>query len=222
MKKTKDKIQKEKLDIHSAINFLKKSKNFNFLESVDVSIKLNINKKKLKKNIYEFAYLPNGTGRKTNIVVFCNKKYIKDVINLGVKYAGGEDILEKVKKNKRNIDIILSSKETVKIAKKTKKYLGSKIEILNKELGTITENFKKSIEDINSGKIYYKYDDYGIIHASIGNINFSDNEIAENLESFLKSVKKSHFYSQKVDFFKSVYLSTTMGKSVRIDFYKLI
>lgn len=221
MKNIRENIKKKKYNINEAIEILKKFTKVKFKESIDVAINLNIDTKKNEQNIISTAFLPNGLGKKVKILVFTQGKNIEMAKKAKADIIWSEEI-KNIKKKIKEIDVVISSPDTMKIVGKLGHILGPRGLMPNSKLGTITNNIYKSIKKIKNGKqISYKNDKNGIIHSSIGKIYFTNKQIEENFISLIESLKKSKPTKIKGEFFKKIYFSTTMGGSIPINHSEL-
>ncbi|UDG80270.1 50S ribosomal protein L1 [Candidatus Annandia pinicola] len=199
-----------------AIDILKKNTISSFLESVDVSINLNIDKNKTKNNINNFIILPYNIKKKLKIVVFAQGKNADLAKKCGADFVGMEDLLELIKKDEIKYDVVIATPDSVKLIKSLGPILGPKGLMPNSKLDTITNNIKSSIKNIKNGKIQYKSDKNGIINTTIGKINFKNYELKENLKFLLSDIQKLKYNKNKGNFLKKVYLSTTMGIAINL------
>ncbi len=199
-------------------NLKKKNKIRKFIESIDVSINLNINYKDLNSYIYGNVLLPHGNGKKYKIAVFDNY-HNKDLIySLGAYIVGGKNLINKII-NDKNIDfnLVITTNDFVDKISKIAYILGPKGLMPNIKFGTITNNIENTLKDFLNGKIIYKNDKFGIIHLSIGRIDFDSYKLADNLFVLINSIKNNKFLLIKNSLLiKKVTVSSTMGKSYLI------
>ncbi|QJC34968.1 50S ribosomal protein L1 [Enterobacteriaceae endosymbiont of Donacia piscatrix] len=207
---------KKQFSVEKAINNLKKLSKVKFIESIDIAIILGINPKKTEQNIRGNVSLPYGTGKNIRIAVFADGKEAIQAKNLGVKLVGMNDLLIKITNGEKNFDIVISTPEAMNIVTKLGPILGPKGLMPNPKLGTITNDINKTIKKIRDGQITFRNDKNGIIHTTIGKINFENKKIQENLKSLLKILKKHKPVQLKNNFFKKIYISSTMGISLNI------
>lgn len=203
------------------IKFLKNLKPAKFNESIDVAFHLNINTKKSEQNIRGSILLPHGTGKKSKIAVFATGKNVEIAQKLGITSIGTEDLANEIIKNKKKFDVIIASPDTMKVVSKLGPILGPRGIMPNPKFGTVTENIEKSIKEAKIGKINYKNDKNGIIHSSFGKINFSENQLYQNLKALFNAIKKSKTNQSKGIYCKKISLSTTMGPGITIDHLSL-
>ncbi|MCV2528846.1 MAG: 50S ribosomal protein L1 [Candidatus Lightella neohaematopini] len=211
-------------EINQAIDILKKSSNVKFIESIDVAIKLNIDTKKIDQNIKNTIILPYNNGQTTKIAVFTqDKKQIEIIKKTGVSMVGMEELFSYIKNNKKEkIDFVIASPDAMPLVSKLGSILGPRNIMPNPKLGTVTNDIISVINEIKLGKIIYYNDKYGIIHTSIGRINFDINKIIENLKILILSIIKNKSMLNKNNLINQVHLSTTMGIGISINFLNIL
>ncbi|XZR53172.1 MAG: 50S ribosomal protein L1 [Enterobacteriaceae bacterium] len=213
--KSKININK-KYQIKEAINILKELSITKFIESIDIAINLGIDIKKKKQHISGSILLPYGTGRITKIAVFANGSKAEHAKKAGAEYVGMEDLAEKIIKKKINYNIIIASKDAFPLVSNLNKIIDPKL-MPNIKFGTINNNLYNTVKNFKFGQIIYKNDKYGIIHTTIGKINFNTYYLKKNIETLLMKIKKSKPKDIKGIYIKKIILSTTMGISLVID-----
>jgi large subunit ribosomal protein L1 len=212
-KKEKNFIKK---DIIEAISILKTNSKRKFIESFDVNIMLGINTKKTDQNIKGSTVLPHGTGKKVIIAVFAQEKKAEEAIKAGADFVGMEDLTKKIKNNKIKFNVVVATPESMKQVSLLGSILGPKGLMPNYKMGTITSEIYETVQKIKNGQIRYKNEKNGIINTSIGKVNFSIKKIQENLISLIKDLQKYKPNNIKGKYFKKIFLTTTMGKSIEI------
>ncbi|NIH41019.1 MAG: 50S ribosomal protein L1 [Buchnera aphidicola (Periphyllus aceris)] len=216
IKKKIKKIKFKKTNIDKAISILKKKSKKNFIESVDVVIMLGINPKKTDQNIRSATVLPHGNGKIVKVAVFADGKKAEEAKNAGAEFIGMDDLSNRIKKNEIKFNVTVATPESMKIVSLLGAILGPKGLMPNHKVGTITSNIYDTIKKIKNGQIRYKNDKNGIIHTSIGKINFSSIQIKENLKSLIKDLNKQKPNKLKGIYLKKIFLTTTMGPSIEI------
>lgn len=217
MKELKKLKIKNLYNIKEAINIIQKTYKTKFEESIDVSIKLGIDSRKANQSIKGTSQLIHGSGKNIKIAIFAEKKEANIAKIAGAEIIGMQDLLEKIKLKKIKFDVLLVSHNTLHMTKGLNKILGPKGLMPNEKNGTITKNIKKTIFNIKNRQINYKNDKNGIIHCSIGRINFTNQQLKENLMILIKDLKKLKPSSSKGNYFKKITLSSTMGMSTTLD-----
>ncbi|MGP1959999.1 MAG: 50S ribosomal protein L1 [Arsenophonus sp. NC-TX2-MAG3] len=204
-------------DITEAITLLKELATAKFVESVDVAINLGIDARKSDQNVRGATILPHGTGRSVRVAVFTQGADAVAAIATGAELVGMEDLADKIKMGEMNFDIVIASPDAMRIVGQLGQILGPRGLMPNPKVGTVTPNITKAIKNAKSGQIRYRNDKNGIIHSSIGKVDFTDFKLKENLEALLVALKKAKPASAKGVYIKKISLSTTMGGGVAVD-----
>ena len=200
-----------------AIKLLKEKSFVKFNETIDVSINLNIDSNKTDQNIKGVSNLPKGTGKKINITVIASDDKQKEAKENGADAVGGNELIENIISNKINFDILIATPDMMPSLGKVAKILGPKGLMPNPKLGTVTNEIGKAVKNAKSGQIKYKNDKSGIVHAGIGKLSFSEEDILLNLKTFYSTISKSKPDSIKGSFIKKVTIASTMGVGLKIN-----
>ena len=203
--------------LEEAISLLKKTSNAKFNETIDISINLGIDAKKSEQNIRGSMVLPNGTGKKLKVIVFAQNEQVDAAKNAGADEVGLEDLAEKIKSGFREFDVVIATPDTMRIVGQLGQILGPKGMMPNPKDGTVTKNVEDAVIKAKTGQIRFRNDKGGVVHCSIGKIDFSEESIKENLESLLEEILKSKPSSAKGVFIKKVTVSSTMSPGITID-----
>ena len=199
-----------------AVNILKEKKYSKFDESIEISINTGIDSKQSDQNVRGSFVPPHGLGKKVQIAVFAQGKAAEEAKALGVKHVGGDDLVNSLQQ-KIDVDVIIATPDMMAVVSKIAKVLGPKGLMPNPKTGTVTNDIKGTIENINKGLVAYKNDKAGTIHAAIGKISFDNNKIAENITSFVDEIKKIKPSGVKGNFVNSIYVSSTMGVGLKLE-----
>ena len=216
-------VNRESLDpnqhysLDEAISLLKKISNAKFNETIDIAINLGIDAKKSEQNVRGSMVLPNGTGKKLKVIVFAQNEQVDAAKNAGADEVGYEDLAEKIKSGFREFDVVIATPDTMRIVGQLGQILGPKGMMPNPKDGTVTKNVEDAVNKAKTGQIRFRNDKGGVVHCSIGKIDFSEESIKENLESLLEEILKSKPSSAKGVFIKKVTVSSTMGPGITID-----
>ena len=202
--------------INEAIKLIKEKKFVKFDESLEVSINTGIDSKQSDQNVRGSFVPPHGLGKKVNIAVFAQGKNVDDAKSLGVKKVGGEDLVSSLQE-KIDVDVIIATPDMMSVVSKIAKVLGPKGLMPNPKTGTVTNDIKGTIENINKGLVAYKNDKAGTIHAALGKLSFDENQLAENTVSFIDEIKKIKPSGLKGNFINSVFVSSSMGFGLRLE-----
>ena len=213
----KEKVEARDYEINEAITLLKELATAKFKESVDVSVNLGIDARKSDQNVRGATVLPNGTGRDVRVAVFTSGANADKAKEAGADLVGMEDLAEQVKKGEMNFDVVIASPDAMRVVGQLGQILGPRGLMPNPKTGTVTPDVATAVQNAKAGQIRYRNDKAGIIHATIGKVDFDNDKLKENLEALLAALKKAKPSSAKGQFIKKVSLSTTMGAGVAID-----
>lgn len=194
-----------------AIKLLKQSAYVKFQESLEVAINLRIDSGKTDQNIRGVINLPKGTGKKIRVAVMAKGDKAKEALAAGADLVGDDDLAKQVTDGKINFDLLISTPDMMPTIGKIGKILGPKGLMPNPKLGTVTQDIKSAVSNAKAGQVQFKNDKAGIVHAGIGKLNFSEEDLLENLKTFYSSISKSKPDAVKGSFIKKVSIASTMG-----------
>ena len=218
MKECYNDLNKEKLyEEIEAIKIIKDKASVKFVESVDVSINLGIDANKSEQNIRGSLVLPNGTGKSVKVAVFCDGDDAKKAKDAGADMIGMEDLVELVKKGDFDYDIVIATPDTMKLVSPLGQILGPKGLMPNPKVGTVSKDVEKAVKNAKSGQVQYRTDKSGIVHCSIGKVEFTEEKLVENLRALISEIIKAKPSSTKGKYLKKISLSSSMGPSIVID-----
>ncbi len=200
-----------------AIKILKDKSFAKFDETIDVSINLSIDSNKTDQNIKGVVNLPKGTGKKINVTVIASDEKQNDAKDNGADKVGGKELIENISSNKIDFDVLIATPDMMPALGKIAKILGPKGLMPNPKLGTVTNDISKAVKDAKSGQVKFKNEKSGIVHAGIGKLSFSDEDILSNLKTFYSSIIKSKPDTVKGSFVKKVTIASTMGVGLKIN-----
>ena len=202
-----------------AIELVKKTSTSNFDGSVEIAVRLNVDTKKTDQQVRGALVLPNGTGKAKRVLVLTkNDAQSKAASAAGAEFVGGEDLIDKIaKENWLDFDVIIATPEMMPLLGKLGKVLGPRGLMPNPKTGTVTTDVKKAIDDVKKGRIEFRTDSYGNVHAIIGKVSFDEAKLVENLMAFMNVIVKSKPTTVKGQFIKNVSVSSTMGPGIKID-----
>jgi large subunit ribosomal protein L1 len=218
MRVIRDKVDATKsYDINEAVALLKELATAKFVESVDVAINLGIDARKSDQNVRGATVLPHGTGRDIRVAVFTQGANAEAAKEAGADLIGMEDLADQVKKGIMDFDVVIASPDAMRVVGQLGTILGPRGLMPNPKVGTVTPNVAQAVKNAKAGQVRYRNDKNGIIHTTIGKVDFDAAQLKENLESLLVALKKSKPSSAKGIFIKKVNISTTMGAGVSLD-----
>ena len=207
--------------IEEALGELNSNASKKFTESLDVSINLGIDASKSDQNVRGASNLPHGNGKSFKVAVFADGDEATQAKEAGADKVGMEDLAEEIKAGNMDFDVVIATPETMRVVSPLGQILGPKGLMPNPKSETVTKDIPNTVKNAKSGQIRYKSDKQGIIHARIGQIGYTEEQLKENLEAFLTDVKKAKPPSAKGVYISKVTLSSTMGKGFEIDTAKL-
>jgi len=215
----KAKVEKTKLyTLDEAVELLKELGNAKFDESVEIHANLGINPKKSDQQIREILVLPHGTGKTKKIAAFVGANDEKAAKDAGADLVLGEEEVKAIAKSgKADFDVAVATPEMMPKIAVAARVLGPRGLMPNPKTGTVDKDVAKMISELKSGKIAYKNDDSGNIHQVVGKVSFDTAKIKENAEAMIESIKKAKPQAQKGVYIKGLYITTTMGPSIRLD-----
>jgi large subunit ribosomal protein L1 len=207
--------------IEEALGELNSNASKKFTESLDVSINLGIDASKSDQNVRGASNLPHGNGKSFKVAVFADGDEATQAKEAGADKVGMEDLAEEIKAGNMDFDVVIATPDTMRVVSPLGQILGPKGLMPNPKSETVTKDIPNTVKNAKSGQIRYKSDKQGIIHARIGQIGYTEEQLKDNLEAFLTDVKKAKPPSAKGVYISKVTLSSTMGKGFEIDTAKL-
>ena len=205
-----------------AIELAKKASTVNFDATVEVAFRLGIDTRKNDQQIRGAVVLPNGTGKTQSVLVFAKGEKLKEAEAAGADFVGDAEYIEKIQQGWFDFDVIVATPDMMGEVGKLGRVLGPKGLMPNPKTGTVTFDVTKAVQEIKAGKVEYRADKTGIIHAPIGKVSFDDSKLAENLEAIYDVVLKAKPSSAKGTYIKSLNVTTTMGPAVKVDPTKVV
>ena len=200
-----------------AIKLLKDKSSVKFVESLDVSINLGIDPKKSDQNIRGSLVLPNGTGKSVKVAVFCDGDDAKKAKEAGADTVGMEELVDLVKKGDFDFDVVIATPDTMRIVSPLGQILGPKGLMPNPKVGTVSKDVEKAVKNAKSGQVQFRTDKGGIVHCSIGKVEFNEEMLVENLRALISEIVKAKPSSAKGKYLKKISLSSSMGPSLELD-----
>ena len=200
-----------------AIKILKDNSYTKFEEALEVAINLGIDTNKTDQNIRGVINLPKGTGKKIRVAVMAKGDKAKEALESGADIVGDDDLAQKVTEGQIDFDLLIATPDMMPTIGKIGKILGPKNLMPNPKLGTVTQDVKTAVLNAKSGQVQYRNDKAGIVHAGIGKLSFSEEDLLENLKMFYSSISKSKPDAVKGSFIKKVSIASTMGFGLKIN-----
>ena len=219
----KAKAIKEKVDrtkqysVVDAVQLLKDLATAKFAESIDVSVNLGVDPRKSDQNVRGATVLPNGTGKTVRVAVFTQGPNADAAKAAGADIVGMDDLGEQVKKGEMNFDVVIASPDAMRVVGQLGQILGPRGLMPNPKVGTVTADVATAVKNAKSGQVRYRTDKAGIIHCTLGKINFEAADIQGNLEALLADLRKAKPTTSKGVYIKKITLSSTMGPGLWLD-----
>ncbi len=211
------KVTKSSYDPTEAIKLLKEVSNAKFIETADVHIRLGLDPKYADQQLRSTVVLPKGTGRIVRVAVIARGEQVSEALSAGADIVGSEDLIDEITQGRLDFDKLIATPDVMPLIAKLGRLLGPRGLMPSPKAGTVTNNLFESITEFKAGKLEYRVDRTGIIHVSFGKVNFSANDLLVNLIAIKDSIDKNRPSGSKGKYWKSVYISSTMGPSIPVD-----
>ena len=188
-----------------------------FDASVDIDVRLGVDPRKANQMVRGVVSLPNGTGKVIRVLALCTPDQEAAAKEAGADYVGLDEYIEKIKGGWTDVDVIITMPAIMGKIGALGRILGPRGLMPNPKIGTVTMDVAKAVKEVKQGKIDFKVDKTGIVHTSIGKVSFSSEKIAENAKAFMQTIIKLKPQTAKGTYVKSIYLSSTMSRGVKVD-----
>ena len=206
------------MDVVSAIGLLKQTSSAKFDESVDIDIRLGVDPRHADQMVRGTVALPHGTGKDVRVLVLANESKQEEATEAGADHVGLEDYVEKIQKQGwLDFDVMIATPDVMAQVGKLGRVLGPRGLMPNPKTGTVTMNVAQAVKEVKAGKIDFRVDKAGILHAAIGKASFSEEQLRENADAFLREVLRLRPAAAKGIYMRSITLSSTMGPGISID-----
>lgn len=217
------KVAYAKVDLNKAYTLLEASKvvketSFTkFDASVDLSVRLGVDPRKANQMVRGIVTLPHGTGKTVRVLVLCTPDKEQEAKDAGAEFVGLDEYIQKIEGGWTDVDIIITMPSVMAKVGKLGKILGPRSLMPNPKTGTVTNDVGKAVTEVKAGKIDFKVDKTGIIHASIGKVSFDAQKLSDNAHELLSSIVKLKPTAAKGTYMKSIFMSSTMGPGIGVD-----
>lgn len=188
-----------------------------FDESVDIAIRLGVDPRHADQMVRSSVVLPNGTGKEIRVLVFAKGEKEKEALDAGADFAGGDEFVDKIKGGWLEFDRTIATPDMMATVGKIGRILGPRNLMPNAKLGTVTFDVERVVKEVKSGKVDFKVDKAGVVHAMLGKVSFGSQKVKENILAFIDKIIQLKPSSSKGIYLKSISLSTTMGPGVKVD-----
>ncbi len=203
-------------DLKAAIEILKKSE-VKFDQTVEIHFNLGVDPKHSDQVVRGTVVLPHGTGRSVRVLVFCKDNNLEVAKNAGADYAGGADLVQKIQEGWLDFDAVVATPDMMPVISKVARVLGPRGMMPSPKAGTVTVNVAQTVKELKAGKISYRVDKGANVHAPVGKLSFSVDQLVENTKSVIDSVVKNKPQSSKGTYIKSLTLTATMAPGIKLD-----
>ena len=200
-----------------AMSLVKDNARAKFVETIDVAVNLGIDPKKSDQVVRGSTVLPNGTGKTVRVAVFAQGDQAKKAEAAGADIVGYDDLADAIKKGEMNFDVVIATPDAMRVVGQLGQILGPRGLMPNPKVGTVTPNVEDAVKNAKSGQVRYRADKTGIVHCSIGKVDFNAQKLVENLEALIADLVKAKPSSAKGIYLQKVSVSSTMGVGVLVD-----
>ena len=200
-----------------AIELVKKAAPAKFDETVEVAVRLGVDPRKQDQNVRGVVVLPHGTGKTKRVLVFAKGEKAKEAEAAGADYVGDQDLIAKIQQGWLEFDVCVATPDMMGEVGKLGRILGGKGLMPNPKAGTVTMDVAKAVQEIKAGKIEYRLDKAGQIHAPIGKVSFDAEKLYENFKALMDAIIRAKPAAAKGVYLKNISISSTMGPGIRID-----
>jgi len=203
--------------LEEAVALVKDMTTTKFNASFDIDIRLGVDPRKANQMVRGIVTLPNGTGKEIRVLVLCTEDKVEEAKTAGADFVGLDEYVQKIKGGWTDVDVVITTPNVMPKVGALGRILGPRGLMPNPKAGTVTMDIAKAVKEVKAGKIDFKVDKFGIIHASIGKISFDVDKLIENTQELVQTVQRLKPSSAKGTYIKSIYLSTTMSPGVQIE-----
>jgi large subunit ribosomal protein L1 len=219
VEKTKNKIYS---NLDQAVQVLQETATAKFVESVELHANLNIDPKYADQQLRTTVTLPHGVGKQVKIAVLTNDENFDEATKAGADIVGNDELIENITQGNLNFDLLIATPNMMPKLAKLGRVLGPKGLMPSPKSGTVSSTLTATLTDFKKGKFEYKADKTGIVHVTIGKVDFTTSQLVENLQAFYNSIEKNRPSGVKGKYFKSLSICSTMGPSIKLDFNSFI
>ena len=207
--------------LDDAVKTIKSSSPVKFDETIDLSVNLGVDPRHADQIVRGTVSMPNGTGKDVTILVLAKGDAVDKATAAGADFVGSDEFLEKIKTGWTDVDVIVATPEMMPELGKHGRVLGPRGLMPNPKTGTVTNDVEKAVKEIKSGKIEFKVEKNGIVHAGVAKMSFDEDKIAQNITAFVDAIKKAKPSGVKGVYMKKVTVSSTMGPGLKLDHEKI-
>ncbi len=210
-------VQPKDYSVAEAVEIVKQTASAKFSEAVDIAVRLGVDPKKADQAIRGTVALPHGIGKQVRVLVIAKPPKDDEAKGAGADHVGFKDYLEKIQQGWADVDVIIATPDVMGELGKLGKILGPRGLMPNPKSGTVTPDVAKAVKEIKAGKIEFRVDKAGIVHATVGKAGFEKEKLVDNIHAFLTTIVRLKPSTAKGTYVRSIAISTTMGPGVHID-----
>jgi len=211
------KVEERSYGLREALELARESAYAKFDETVEMALRLGVDPKHADQMVRGTVVLPHGTGKTVRILAFASGEKIKEAEEAGADHVGGEELAKKVQDGWLDFDAVVSTPDMMRVVGRLGRVLGPRGMMPNPKAGSVSFDIAKAVEEIKAGKVEFRVDKTGIIHAPVGRVSFTVDQLEKNAESLIGAVIKARPAAAKGKFIKTASLSSTMGPGIRLD-----
>lgn len=212
-----EKIEKRPYELSEAIALLKEVSFTKFDQTLEIAMNLGVDPKHADQMVRGTVVLPHGTGKSLRILVFAAGEKQKEAQDAGADFVGGDELAAKIQDGWMEFDAVISTPDMMRVVGRLGRVLGPRGLMPNPKSGTVTFDVGKAVDDIKAGKVEFRVDKAGILHAPLGKLSFTTEQLKENSESLLRTVVRLRPASAKGKYVQAIHLTSTMGPGLKVD-----
>lgn len=222
-KQAKERVDREKLHpLSEAVELVKEVSSAKFDETVEISAKLGVDPRHAEQMVRGSVVLPNGIGKEERVVAFAKGEKVAEAKEAGAEYVGADDLAEKIQGGWMEFDRVVATPDVMSVVGKLGRLLGPRGMMPNPKSGTVSFDVGRMVKEIKAGKVEYRVDKAGIIHAPVGKVSFEGNALSENVSAVVDALVRAKPAASKGVYFKGLTISSTMGPGVKVDHQSLL
>jgi large subunit ribosomal protein L1 len=217
------KVDREKLySLEEAMELVRTVNTTKFDASVDLHVRLGVDPRKADQALRGTTTLPHGTGKTKKVLVFCTADKVQEALDAGADYAGLDEYIQQVSGGWTDVDVVIAMPQVMAQVGRLGRILGPRNLMPNPKTGTVTQDVAAAVADVKGGKISFRVDKYGIVHASIGRVSFDAQKLADNARELVGTLQRMKPSSAKGTYMKTITVASTMSPGIRVDAKALV
>ena len=222
-KQARERIDREKrLPLSEAVGLVKEISSAKFDETVEITAKLGVDPRHAEQMVRGSVVLPNGIGKEERVVAFAKGEKVAEAKEAGAEYVGADDLAEKIQGGWMEFDRVVATPDVMSVVGKLGRLLGPRGMMPNPKSGTVSFDVGRMVREIKAGKVEYRVDKAGIIHAPVGKVSFEEKALSENVSAVVDALVRAKPAASKGVYFKGLTISSTMGPGVKVDHQSLL